>query len=159
MTAKKTDLARTRNAIAEAEAKQRRNDLAIQAYKLKTEGYSWYEIAEELGISEGHVQTLISERIALAADLVDIGSKRHILGMELDRLDRLQRAVWPTAMTGDVRSVEAVLKVIDKRTKLLGLDQVTNQTVTANTIVVPGNTMEYIAALKAVQTQVIEEAS
>jgi len=155
-TSKNTTLAQTKKAVADAEANHRRNELATRAYQLKTEGMSWWDIAEELGITEQSAHMLVSERITLAAELVDIGAKRSILTMELERLDKLQRAVWANAMSGDVRSVEAVLKVIDKRAKLLGLEEVTSSSVTANTIVVPGNPLEYVAALRAVQTTMVE---
>ncbi|MGA7688339.1 MAG: hypothetical protein WCA29_03820 [Jiangellales bacterium] len=41
--------------------------------------------------------------------------------MELHLLDRLQQAVWEDAVSGDVCAVDDVLKVIDRRIKLLGL--------------------------------------
>jgi hypothetical protein len=42
---------------------------------------------------------------------------------EVARLDRLQAGLWTAAAGGDARTVEVVLKVIDRRIKLLGLDQ------------------------------------
>jgi hypothetical protein len=47
--------------------------------------------------------------------------------LELTRLDALQRAVWEQAESGDVRALEAVLKIMDRRAKLLGLDQVESE--------------------------------
>ncbi len=43
--------------------------------------------------------------------------------LELARLDALQAAHWPQAVAGSVRSADLVLRVIDRRIKLLGLDQ------------------------------------
>ena len=43
--------------------------------------------------------------------------------LELARLDALQGAHWPQAVAGSVRSADLVLRIIDRRTKLLGLDQ------------------------------------
>ena len=40
---------------------------------------------------------------------------------ELARVDALQEALWPAAMTGDVTALEATLKVIESRCRLLGL--------------------------------------
>lgn len=41
---------------------------------------------------------------------------------ENERLDALLEAVWPDAQTGDLRAVETVLKLMDRRAKLNGLD-------------------------------------
>ena len=43
--------------------------------------------------------------------------------LELARLDALQAAHWPQAVAGSVRSADLVLRVIDRRMKLLGLDR------------------------------------
>ena len=153
---KTTELAKTKKALAEAEARERRNQMAIRAHQMRREGVPWWDIAEALGITEQAASLLVSERIAAAADLVDVGQRRTLLTMELDRLDQLQRAVWTDALGGDTRAVETCLKIIDKRAKLLGLENANGQTVTNNTIVVPGNTVEYVAALRAVQTEIVE---
>jgi hypothetical protein len=42
--------------------------------------------------------------------------------LELDRLDILQRTYWQPAVNGNLRAADFVLRVIDKRAKLLGLD-------------------------------------
>ena len=153
---KSTELTKTKKALAEAEERERLNDLAIRAHRMRREGIAWWDIAENLGITERAAAALVSERIAAAAELVDQGQRRTLLTMELDRLDQLQRAVWIDAIGGDTRAVETCLKIIDKRAKLLGLENANGQTVTNNTIVVPGNTVEYVAALRAVQTEIVE---
>ena len=43
--------------------------------------------------------------------------------LEGDRLDALMRALWPRAISGDVKAVRAVLSVMDRRAKLFGLNQ------------------------------------
>ena len=50
------------------------------------------------------------------ADSVD-----HLRRLEFDRLDALHASLWPQAMTGHVPSVLALLRVIDLRTRLMGL--------------------------------------
>lgn len=41
---------------------------------------------------------------------------------EIDRLDRLQLAMWPKAMQGDSTAVATILRIMERRAKLLGLD-------------------------------------
>jgi ADP-ribosylglycohydrolase len=48
---------------------------------------------------------------------------------EVARLDRLMQGVWTAALRGEVRSVEAVLRIMDRRAKLMGLDAPTKQQV------------------------------
>ena len=42
--------------------------------------------------------------------------------LETERLDRLQLALWPKAMRGDVAAVKAILRLMERRARLLGLD-------------------------------------
>jgi hypothetical protein len=41
--------------------------------------------------------------------------------LEVDRLDALQASIWPDAMAGDVSAVQAIMKIIMHRCRLLGL--------------------------------------
>lgn len=43
--------------------------------------------------------------------------------LELARLDALQVPLWEKAMNGDVKAAGMVLKIIETRSRLLGLDQ------------------------------------
>ena len=128
-------------------------ELAMRAYHLRASGTPWWDIAEELGVSEGQAARLVAEKIAAAARLVDEGAKRHLLALEIERLDRLQQSLWDRALGGDLRAVDAVLRIITTRAKILGLENATASTVTNNTIVVAGNTDEYIAALQRATSQ------
>lgn len=129
------------------------NELAMRAYQLRASGTPWWDIAEQLGVSEGQAARLIAEKIAAAARLVDEGAKRHLLALEVERLDLLQQSLWDRALGGDIRAVDSVLRIITTRAKILGLENATTSTVTNNTIVVAGNTDEYIAALQRATSQ------
>jgi len=143
-------MSQTNKAIVEAEKRERQTKLAKKAHQLRTEGASWFEIAEELKITENVASSLVADRVRAAAALVDEGAKRQILSLELERLDALQRSIWSTAITGDARAIDTALKIMAARAKLLGLDEAINANqVTNNTIVVPGNPVEYVAALRA----------
>jgi hypothetical protein len=51
----------------------------------------------------------------------------QIRELELKRLDRFQRSLQPAANKGDAKAVLAILKVMERRAKLLGLDAPTKQ--------------------------------
>lgn len=51
--------------------------------------------------------------------------RQELLGRELKTLEMLQKALWPAALRGHVRSVEVMLAVMDRRSKYLGFDAAT----------------------------------
>jgi hypothetical protein len=59
---------------------------------------------------------------------------------ELDRLDRLQRAYWKDAMEGNVRAADFILRVIDKRCKILGIEA--PQRIHAEVVTYDGNSID-----------------
>ena len=143
-------LAKNGREITRANDIEKRAKKARQAYNLRLEGKSWWHIAEEMKITELDASSMVAESIRAASALVDESEKRQIMAIELDRLDQLTRAVWPTAMAGDSRSIDSVLKIMAHRSRLVGLeDALANRQVTLNTIVVPGNTVEYVNSLRA----------
>jgi hypothetical protein len=72
------------------------------------------------------------------------------LQIEIDRLDKLQEAVWDAAISGDVKAVDSVLKIINLRTKLLGLDTVTTEIDARHQTVVIANDGDFVKSLKAI---------
>lgn len=127
---------------------ERTSMLAREAYSLRSMGLTLDEIAERLELPRGSVGGLIRTSMREAADLVSEGAKAELLLMEVSRLDALQRAVWPAAMSGDTRSVDSALKIISQRSKLLGLESAVIEN-TNNTVVVAGDTKSYIESLRA----------
>lgn len=150
-----TDVVKTKKSIETAKQRERAAALSKQAHALRVSGVSWWDIAEELKIPEVQAKRLVSDRINAVAELVDYHERREFMAMEMDRLDTLQQAVWGAAMTGSIPAVQAVLSIMDRRAKWLGFDNpVQAGTTTNNTIVVPGNSSEYIAVLQAVRQEI-----
>ena len=100
-----------------------------QAIQLRLAGADYESIATQLEYaSRGAAYTDISR--ALDQALVEQRREADVLRQEeLLRLDRLQRAVWSEAVKGDVPSVLAALRIVDRRCKLLGLDAPTRHEV------------------------------
>lgn len=107
------------------------NSKAIRAYTaqrrtkaiaLRMAGADWDTIADRLDYSSrAHACKDLTR--ALAANLAEMGrSVEELREVELMRLDRLQAALWAAAVGGDVRAVDSVLRIVDRRCKLLGLD-------------------------------------
>ena len=58
--------------------------------------------------------------------------------LELARLDALQRVLWERVELGDIKAIETVLRIIDRRIRLLGLDQVASKDEGSRPLVDPG---------------------
>ena len=58
--------------------------------------------------------------------------------LELARLDALQRVLWERVELCDIKAIETVLKIIDRRIRLLGLDQVATKDEGSRPLVDPG---------------------
>jgi hypothetical protein len=69
-----------------------------------------------------------------------VGSLR---GLENARLDALQRALWEAAMTGDVQAVNSIVRIVQARVRLNGLEPARDGSGvvpgTPRTVVVPPN--------------------
>ena len=84
----------------------------------RIEGLTWRQIAERVGMSPAG--TLKAYNRAMVKTLKP--ATDELRELELDRLDTLQQTYWQPAVAGNMRAADFILKVIDKRAKLLGLD-------------------------------------
>lgn len=146
---------RTNKAVTAANKRELTRQKAKKAYQLRQAGASWWDIAEELKVSEPQVRKSVAELINDAADTVDYYERRQVLSLELNRLDALQQAVWADAMDGKVTAVQAALSIMDRRAKWLGFaEPPEQQSATATTIVVPNDSKSYLAALEQVRSEI-----
>lgn len=105
-------MARTTEARLTAAEKRRK------ALDLRLQGYSYQDIADTgLYVSKGSVHK------AVAQGLKDIPREaaEQAREAEMGRLDMMQKAVMQQALAGDPMAVDRVLKVVEARSKLLGL--------------------------------------
>jgi DNA-binding CsgD family transcriptional regulator len=101
----------------------------LQALDLRKSGASFRVIGQQLSISHETARTYVHEALRDLADKqMELAAEYRQL--ELERLDRLMLAVWGNATKGDVGSINAALKISDRRAKLLGLDAPTKQELT-----------------------------
>lgn len=99
-----------------ARATQRRQ----RCVQLAAQGHSYDEIAKEVGYTH---RSAARKALIAALDRVLVDNVQQYRALELDRLDALQDALWDDAISGDMTSVDRVLKIITARCRLLGLDQ------------------------------------
>jgi len=94
-------------------------DKERQVLELRRSGSTFDSIARTLGYA-GPQGAHEAFKRALRRTLQQPADE--IRQMEIDRLDRLQRATWQTALTGNPKAILVILKIMDRRAKLLGLD-------------------------------------
>lgn len=92
-----------------------------QAVELRRAGRSYREIARQVGIGVASAHRLVAAAIAEARTTVqeDVVELR---ALELSRLDGMLGGLWPEARRGNLGAVDRVLKIMERRAKLLGLD-------------------------------------
>jgi DNA-binding CsgD family transcriptional regulator len=105
--------ARARRVLA-----QERRTKATEMHKL---GMAYDKIAEQLGMSVSSVHKTVRKAMEQARERQNQDADT-ILTMELENLDRLQLAAMPGALKGNHLLIDRVLKIQERRAKLLGLD-------------------------------------
>lgn len=90
-----------------------------EALKLRHAGVSVQRIAQQLGF-----KTTADAEKAIARALDSRGNSNDpaaVRALELDRLDRLQQALWVTALGGDLHAVDRVKALGEARVRLAGI--------------------------------------
>lgn len=90
-----------------------------QALELRKAGVGYVAIAQKLGYSgpsgaHKAVTTALRKTIQEPAD--------DLRTLELERLDRMQAALWEQVQKGHQGAIDRVLKIMQRRADLLGLD-------------------------------------
>jgi hypothetical protein len=91
-----------------------------RVFELRIQGHTFDQIAGEVGYSGPSGAWQAYQRIKSETIFESIDEARQL---ELMRLDEMQLAVWDRAINGDLPAAHCVLKIMDRRAKLLGLDK------------------------------------
>ena len=94
-------------------------DRELAVVNLRRTGLTWEMIAREVGYASPAGAWKAYERACARTLEEPTAEARRI---ELDRLDALQYTYWDPAIAGNLRAADFVLKVIDRRAKILGID-------------------------------------
>jgi len=94
-------------------------DKEIKVLELRRAGLTWQRIAEETGYAD-HTGAYAAYKRAIRRTQQQPADE--LREQELDRIDRLQLALWPKAMKGDAQSINTIIRLMERRARLLGLD-------------------------------------
>ncbi len=91
-----------------------------EALRLRSKGMNFEGIAQKLGYrsAAGAHKAVVAGLQKTLREPAD-----ELRTMEAERLDRMLEGLWDKAVSGDTWSVDRVLNIMERRTKLLGLDQ------------------------------------
>jgi len=94
-------------------------DKEVKVLELRRAGLTWQRIAEETGYAD-HTGAYAAYKRAIKRTMQQPADE--LREAELDRIDRLQLALWPKAMKGDAQSINTIIRLMERRARLLGLD-------------------------------------
>lgn len=95
-------------------------DKERRVVELRRAGATFDDIARTVGYANPSVAWQAYQR-AMKRTLTDAGTE-EIRQLELDRLDKMQTAIWNKVMAGDTAAIHTALKILDRRARYLGLD-------------------------------------
>tara|TARA_R100000329_G_scaffold96224_1_gene79889 strand:+ start:1345 stop:1797 length:453 start_codon:yes stop_codon:yes gene_type:complete len=90
-----------------------------QVLALRIQGKTYAQISKTLDVPLGRVRSRMSNLVKNVESNLDL---EEMVYLELERLDHLTNAVWPDAMGGNDKAVNSVLRIMERRSKLIGLD-------------------------------------
>jgi len=136
-------------------------DPSERIWYLRCAGLSFVEIAAQLQMDPSAVIRRFREYQLYLAKDVSLEKREQQAHMVMSQLDALQYPFYEQAMTGDVKSAEFVLKVIQTRMKLFNLDAANPNTESGQQqILIVGNSKEeFLSALQHGRNQLASSPS
>ncbi len=89
--------------------------------ELRASGQSIRAIADKLGVSKSQVHRDIEKELKAAAERRKKIAEL-IIDLELAKLDALEKKAWEHITDGELSAIDRVLRAMERRAKLLGLD-------------------------------------
>lgn len=92
-----------------------------QALDLRAGGATFARIGQALGVTPQGAHKAVSR--ALKATVKEIaGEADKLRALDAERLDTMLAAVWPAVVDGDLGAIDRAVRILDRRSRLLGLD-------------------------------------
>jgi len=104
------------------ERRQKREPLRIRAAELvkaRISGMTFQQLADAFGYVDRSAAARAYDRAVHNTVWESLDEMRKLESM---RLDDLHFLLWPSAMQGDIPAINAILKIMERRAKLWGLD-------------------------------------
>jgi preprotein translocase subunit SecD len=99
------------------------HDRQLRALELRKAGATYQVIAEQLGYAQAKGAY---KAVASALKLTLREPAEELRELEVARLDAMLLVLWRRVQAGDEKAVDRVLRIMERRARLLGLDAPTN---------------------------------
>lgn len=92
-----------------------------QAFELRKSGANYRQIGDHLGVTPQAAHKMVKRVMAMLAKLAKEDAEA-VRQMELDRLDAMLMGLWPKARKGNEGAVDRVIRIMQRRADMLGID-------------------------------------
>lgn len=99
----------------------RARERELQAVELRKAGFNYRQIGELLGVSHVAAGKAVKRALKTYSEQTKEATD-DFRQLELERLDELNLAFWPKAVAGDIQAAKLILRVVEQRSRLLGLE-------------------------------------
>jgi len=117
----------------DSQSSKRRSQAAERekaAFALRIAGATYAQIAERLGVTTAGAHKIV-KRVLERTRAETNEEAAELRRLEVERLDALLLTLWKPATEGSLGAIDRVLKVMERRARLLGLDAPTRQDITS----------------------------
>jgi predicted DNA-binding protein (UPF0251 family) len=91
------------------------------AMELRLAGMSYRQIGDKMGVSQQSAFRYV--KTAIKSIQKDYAEKAHeLVTIDLAKLKQIELAMYGKVMKGDLNAIDKLLKVMERRARLLGLD-------------------------------------
>jgi hypothetical protein len=94
-----------------------------ECFKMRMQGHTFPAIAQALGYNSKQAAWSDYQAALRDARAEYTDDLEELRAFELVRLDAIAARAWEHDVTGDIKALDVLLKVSDRRARLLGLDQ------------------------------------
>jgi hypothetical protein len=94
----------------------------LDALHMRKAGLSYTQIGRQLGMTKAGAHKLVKTALEELRSATTEAAA-DVIQLELERLDAMLMGLWAPATRGDGGAVDRVLKIMERRSRLLGLDQ------------------------------------
>lgn len=105
-----------------APAKIQADMLRAKAVQLRLAGFTMEEIGKQIGRSKAQVCQYLKKTMAEYARETE-ESVMELKRVEDARIERMIRGLWPKAIQGHMGAVDRIIKLIERQSRLHGLDK------------------------------------
>lgn len=104
-----------------AKARVRAEAQRLSAVQCRLAGATYTQIGQQLGVSRSYAFYLVATALARTKARTE-ETAEEMRALDLGRMDALLLGIWQQAATGNLLAIDRVLKILERRAKLCGLD-------------------------------------